>query len=252
MSFNKEIKADYALCTNQPLEYKKKVDGISDLLGLKGKNRLKNDNCAAYIIGRPDAKFVLFSLNPGYVREWSVREDTELRQSWEVYQRFFLNFFKHNYSEKSQFYNGLGQLLCGLSDIVDKWECFDANLLNLELIPYHSEGLNIDYDKLSGVARRYLKNRFEGMLEFARSSKLRLMIFNGKIFYVLLDKKGYLDMAEKINIVKNFNINLFEMDNVPCVLFEKFLGSCHYEGLKSDHISFTIPNLIRQRFGEIK
>ncbi len=144
-----EIKTDYDLCINQPLEYQRKVDHVSDLLSFKGKDPLKNNNCAAYIVGRPESKFVLFSLNPGYVYDWNVKEDKELRQSWEVYQKFFLNFFQHNYSEDSRFYNGFGQLFCGLTNVKNSWECFDANLLNLELIPYLSTGFNIGYDKLS-------------------------------------------------------------------------------------------------------
>jgi hypothetical protein len=35
-----EIKTNYQLCINNPLEYRKKVDYISDMLSLKGERRL--------------------------------------------------------------------------------------------------------------------------------------------------------------------------------------------------------------------
>jgi len=45
-----EIKADYDVCINNSYEYQKKVNSISDLFSLKGRQRLKGDNCPAYII----------------------------------------------------------------------------------------------------------------------------------------------------------------------------------------------------------
>jgi hypothetical protein len=60
-----EMNMNYNLCVNQGLEYQKKVDGVSKLLGLTGKGVLKGDRIPIYMIGRPTAPFVLFSLNPG-------------------------------------------------------------------------------------------------------------------------------------------------------------------------------------------
>jgi hypothetical protein len=51
MNLLEEIKADYDLCINNPHEYQRKVNSISDLFSLKGRQRLKGDNCPAYIIG---------------------------------------------------------------------------------------------------------------------------------------------------------------------------------------------------------
>jgi hypothetical protein len=52
MNLLEEIKADYDFCGNNPHEYQRKVDSISDLFSLKGRQRLKVDNCPAYIIGK--------------------------------------------------------------------------------------------------------------------------------------------------------------------------------------------------------
>ena len=49
-SLEQEMKADYDLCIKQPLEYRKKVDAISDLFHLTPakRNRLKSSNCQVY------------------------------------------------------------------------------------------------------------------------------------------------------------------------------------------------------------
>ena len=127
------------------------------------------------------------------------------------------------------------------------WKCFDANLLTLELIPYHSITMN-------GLAfSEYLNDWFFSMLEIAKASKRKLLIFNGKIFHTLLTHDGFIDKDTlKKNIVKNFGMYLFEIDSIPCILFDKFLVAGHFEGLTNDHVYTTIPNLIRQKYGEIK
>src|SRR5437016_3853968 len=88
----------------------------------------------------------------------------------------------------------------------------------------------------------------------------KLVIFNGKIYKTLLSK--YLEGLQPIKISESkrltndgkpipFNIYLFKIDGITCALFEKFLGSGHYYGLKGEHKSIVIPDLIRQRFGEL-
>jgi len=49
-----EIRLDYDLCINEPDEYQKKVNSVSDLFLLKGKKTLMNDNCPAYVIRKYD------------------------------------------------------------------------------------------------------------------------------------------------------------------------------------------------------
>ena len=106
---------------------------------------------------------------------------------------------------------------------------------------------------MKGLAfSEYLNDWFFSMLEIAKASKRKLLIFNGKIFHTLLTHDGFIDKDTlKKNIVKNFGMYLFERDSIPCILFDKFLVAGHFEGLTSDHVYTTIPNLIRQKYGEI-
>jgi hypothetical protein len=94
MDLLEEIKADYDLCINNPYEYQKKANSISDLFSLKGRQRRKGDNCPAYVIGKYESSpFVMFGINPDYSPKNNPIEDTEARKSWEDYLNLYLNFF---------------------------------------------------------------------------------------------------------------------------------------------------------------
>jgi hypothetical protein len=246
--FNTEIKDDYDLCINQPLEYQRKLDNISDSLRLKGDSRLRADNTPMYNVGRLDSQYVMFTLNPGYdIDDITVnQEEVDARKGWEEYQIYCVEFYKRKYCPDSRFYKTNGRLLCGLTGMKDDWICFDANLLTLELIPYHSIAMN-------GLAfSEYLNDRFHSMLEIAKTSRRKLLIFNGKIFHTLLIHNQFINKDTlQIKIIKKFGMYLFEIDTIPCILFDKFLVAGHFEGLTNDHLYTTIPNLIRQKYGEI-
>jgi hypothetical protein len=94
MNLLEEIKADYDLCINNPQEYQMKVDSISDLSSLKGRQRLKGDNCPVYVFGKYEtSRFVMFGINPGYSSKNNPVEEMEARKSWQDYQNLYLNFF---------------------------------------------------------------------------------------------------------------------------------------------------------------
>jgi len=84
------MKAEYHFCINQPEEYRKKVDAISDLFHLstaKG-NRLKSNDCPVYIVGHSN-EYILVGLNPGYSAVNNPIEEIEARKSWEHYLDFY-------------------------------------------------------------------------------------------------------------------------------------------------------------------
>lgn len=77
-----DIKTDYDLCINEPDAYQRKVDAISALFSLKGTNRLNAANSPLYLYGKYEtAPFVIFSLNPGRIRDISD-EDVIAKKSW--------------------------------------------------------------------------------------------------------------------------------------------------------------------------
>jgi hypothetical protein len=215
MNLLEEIKTDYELCINNPHEYQKKVDSISDLFSLKGRQRLKGDNCPAYIIGKYETSpFVMFGINPGYSRKNNPVEDMEARKSWDDYQNLNLNFFQFFSEHKfeSPYYTALGHLLAGLTGAQDKskWDIFDSYLTNLELIPYHSEGLTLP-SRLSSHLD-YLQTRLRRSIDFITKFRPRLFLFNGNPWYVLLVKNSLVNKYYKVQVSKLFNLYFFELE----------------------------------------
>jgi hypothetical protein len=237
-----EIKTDYELYMNHPLEYQRKVNSISNLLSLNGENSLMAECWPVYVVGRPESPFVLFGLNPRY-GESIGREEVDARKGWNEYREYLLNFYKRRYCPRSPFYNQLGKLFCGMTDMKDQWDCFDCNLAVLELIPYHSRRTGLP-SRLSNIQFDYLNKRFHSSLEYIRKFKPRLLIFNGKIWNTLLVQNKFLNEVQTKNIVKGFDMHLFTIENIPCVLFDKFLGSGHFLGLSksTNFLSYLISS----------
>jgi hypothetical protein len=129
MNLLEEIKANYDLCINDPYEYQKKVDSVSDLFSLKGKQRLKGDYCPVYVFGKyHSTPIVMLGINPGFSSKNSPIEDMEARKSWQDYQNLYLDFFRYfsNHKFESPYYTALGHLLAGLTgdQSTSKWETF--------------------------------------------------------------------------------------------------------------------------------
>jgi hypothetical protein len=167
------MKAEYYLCVNRPEEYRKKVDAISDLFYLttaKG-NRLKSNDCPVYIVGHSN-EYILVGLNPGYSAVNNPVEEIEAIKSWKHYLDFYqYKFFKFFDAKKfeSPYYKSLYLLLSSLSNSqeVNLWQFFDLHTINLELIPYHSEG--IVFPNLCNTEQGYyLQNRLKITLDYIK------------------------------------------------------------------------------------
>jgi hypothetical protein len=62
-----------------------------------------------------------------------------------------------------------------------KWDLFDSYLTNLELIPYHSEGITLP-SRLSSPQRDYLGIRLRDNLDFITKFNPKLLLFHGIYF----------------------------------------------------------------------
>jgi hypothetical protein len=251
-----EIREEYQLYTLDQLQYKKKVNSISDMLGLKQKNRLKTDCCAVYVIGRFQfAPIVMFGVNPGYSLRNSPIEENEAKKSWQHYQNLYLNFFRYfSYNKfESPYYTALWYLLSGLTGThfpkKRKWELFDQYLCNIELIPYHSEGIVLP-DILDNKQLEYLHKRHNSNINFIRQFKPKLLIFNGKIWKTLLINYDLIEQHIEAPIMKRFRMYFFELDGIPSILFDRFFQR-HFWGITNDDRMFTIPKLIHNKFEKL-
>jgi hypothetical protein len=244
-----EIETEYNLCINDPQKYQRKVDTISNLFHLTGRQRLKGDNCPVFVVGKYDkTPIVMFGLNPGYSPKNNPIEDAEARKSWNHYLNLYLNFFeffsKHEF--ESPYYTSLAHLISGLTgqQKQTKWELFESYLTNLELIPYHSEGITLP-SKFSSSQWDYLRVRLKSSLDFI--TKFKLLIFNGSPWYIILIKYNLVNKYHKVQVSKLFNLYFFELESIPSVLFDKFFLK-HFWGITDYDRKVTIPKLIRERY----
>jgi hypothetical protein len=118
-------------------------------------------------------------------------------------------------------------------------------LVNLELIPYHSEGITLP-SKLSKPQLEYIKRRFETNLNFIIQFRPKLFIFNGNIWHTLLIKNNLVAKYEKVSISEKFNLYFFEIQTIRCVLFDKFFQR-HFWRITDQDRKVTIPKIIRKR-----
>ena len=251
-----EARDEYELCIKRPAEYQKKVDSISDMFHLRGKNRLNGDNCPVYFVGKfEEASVIMFGPNPGYSSMNNLKEEHEARQSWQHYQNLYLNFFQFfaRNEFQSPYYTALGYLLSGLlkkqfsND--GKWRLFDKYFANIELIPYHSEGFSLP-SNFSSFQLAYLTERYKAGLEFIRRYNPQLLIFNGNIWRNLLVKNNLVQVDEKVPITQKFNMYFFKLHDIPCVLFDKFFQR-HFWGISNNDRYITIPAAIHMRYPDL-
>lgn len=174
-----EAREEYELCINHPQIYQQKVDFVSDLLRLKGKNRLMGNNCPVYIVGKYDTTpIMMFGINPGYSEVNNPKEDSEARISWHNYVRLYRDFFTYfeQNNFRSPYYTALYYLVSGLVgqnqySLVDKWKLFDRYISNLELIPYHSARLTLP-SNFNSIQLEYINQRLQNNLRLPESVSL--------------------------------------------------------------------------------
>jgi len=225
-----QARADFELLKSNPIEYKTKVNRISDLLNAK----FVDDYPPAYFVGDyadGRCKDVVFGLNPGFNAKRDRQQRIENFESWEDYLKFLKGFFDTFKKETATvpFYRYLSKLFGGISHVElnewpRRWNFFQANLVTLNLIPYHSKGYKFP-SRLGDEQRKYLNDRLKSNLDFLkrvnRVKKLRSVVFNGKIYCILRDE--WLENRRPLN--KRLNMYLFEYGGIPCILFDKFIPS---------------------------
>lgn len=256
----KDCKTDYKLWRDDEINFQKKLLIIEEIFNLRGKSEFRYTDSPVYFSGRyknPNTT-ILFGLNPGAQKTWEETIEKKKRKSWkdflEYCEKRFLYFRDTN--TNPLYYKDFWHLFGGImkikkNTIIPKWEFFDTNIVNINLIPYHSKGLSHLPIK-KDVQLDFLKKSFEKRLDFIKKKmfKPKLIIFHGKIWMKLLTMEGFLDKHSKDVVTKKFNIYYFSHDSTPCVLFDKFFPT-HFFGLTMIDKKETIPKLILKEYPKL-
>lgn len=231
------------------------MDKVSQMFKLSGSNRLLNDYLPTGFSGNYNVKspIVILGINPGFSKNRDRAEENKRRtDSWKSYLNFHLGFYQFFKEMKfeSHYYTMLWHLFCGLGNGVEesdnKWDFFNKNVFNANLIPYHSVKTRIPSD-LSDEQKTYLDDRFSKVTEFALNSNPRLIIFNGSPWHTLLIGQKKIDKFYRKKITSKFSLYLFEYCDTPAVLFDKFFSAPFWGITKIDRTNI-IPQIIAKKY----
>lgn len=252
----REAQEDFELFYTNPKEYRRKVDSVSDLFGFKGDARLRNDFLPTYVVGdltNKREKYAFFSINPGFRESWNTREEKFKEGNFENYLSFVHNFFElcERHKPESRYYQQFAKLLSSLVDdasLFSYWQLFQERLINLDLIPYHSPNTGLP-PVLNREQKEYLATRLNDGIDLLKKQNIKLAFFNGKPMYQLLVQENLLskwgvEPSNPIPINEKVNLYKFEIDGIPCVLFDRFISQPAFQ-ITDHHLTKTIPNIIR-------
>ena len=246
-----KMQQEHKLFFDNNQAYKKHVDSVSELFSLSGSDKLMNELLPVAFTGQYQRKgsIVLFGINPGYVQEFNDWEEKQHGKTWEDYCKyrnvFYLDRKKNNHPSK--YYIILYKLFSKIFDDNSEslWDFYQNNLINLNLIPYHSKGISLP-SKFSEKQLTYLKESYFSQLDFIEPFQPKLFLFNGNPWYKFLIENHIITNFEKIQITPKFNIYFFKISSTPAVLFDKFFTS-HFFGLTDHHRTQIIPQIINAR-----
>ena len=254
-----EIRQDYNLCVNNPEKYRKKVDEISSIFGLCGVKKL------AYLLpdgitGKYDRtkQIVCFGINPAYPKTHDSNLEEQRRKSWADYERIQKERFSFpkDHGPISKYYDDISILLTGLiknkieENIRNREKILYDHLTNVNLIPYRSNGISIPTEGFSICQLNYMIPRLYNIIKSISKYNPKLFIFNGKPWYTLLIKHHLIKKDPEKEMIKKFGIYFFKMDDIPCVLFDKFF-SAPYWGLLDNDKGITMPNIIKKYYPDL-
>ncbi|MDO8552647.1 MAG: hypothetical protein Q7S01_03930 [bacterium] len=249
----KKARADFDLFHTNLAAYKKQVDGISNLLGLKGVARLRGDYLPTYFvgdIGNGLHKYALFSLNPGFSEKQNPTEETWKNSSWKDYENFTKRFFTlyHRAGMKSRYYEKISMIFAALEGLTfhnreDIYNFFQEHLINIDLLPYHSSGIGLP-STLSSEQREYMRDNLMRGIALVKNQGVRLALFNGQALCQLLVGNKLVEAGVPVPVNEKISIYLFRLEGIPCVAFSKFITQPFFK-LKDVDFRKTIPKLIQ-------
>lgn len=253
MSFLGDIRSDYELCHSDNAAYQAKVAGISSLLKLKGDTRLMPELLPTYLIGDFDRKaaIVLVSLNPAY-HKGPTEEEMKHKNTWEGYIDFTKSAFTYFKAEKMKlaFFATLSHLFSGIDHEAflkhrDKYDYCQDRIINTDLIPYYSKRMSLP-DKPSYSQHKYLSGRLDWILGLVEERSASILIFNGKPYSDLLDRKGFLKEENSRALNDRNKMYCFRYKQTQCLHFSRFLGQ---GGASKDNMEKDIPRIMKEFFG---
>lgn len=193
------------------------------------KKRLCADWPPVFFAGRVGQRqFVLLSLNPG--KPTNIEIELYKKFGWKkTYLTFFEWFSKHKigspyYSRFAVFLSGLLGLKVFPQDRARRFSLLSQNLVNLDLIPYHSTGISLNFQSNTehkfNLIRPYLRN----LKELVKLCNPKVLFINGAVWQYLLNEIGFIKKS-RARVNSRLTAHIGECFSIKTVWFDKFMSS---------------------------
>ena len=229
-----QSKADYLLWKNNSMAFEQKVNLLNDSLGLKAQSRLVNSVPPTYFAGsfkKGKRKSLIVGINPGYGEKNIQFESTIRNSGWEAYVAFHSNFFSHygKSGNNINYYSYLSGVLAkdreDLFGELGRFGYCQDNLVNVDLLPYHSKGFN--RGALSSTVKADLVSRFNNtiltLIEENSDLIERVIIHDKHLTEIIKDLYKVDDSSLVFSGNQNKTVHRFFIENIPVYLFSRFI-----------------------------
>lgn len=210
---------------------------LNEVLRLKGDARLIKDRPPCFFVGRiGESKIMLLSLNPGFRgKRKEVEYSIFKERGWErTYLDFFKWFVENNLS--SPYYSRFAVFLSGYlgydsypTDKRQRFELLDKNLVNVDLIPYHSKSFTNRVLEMRSKAKTLLDDYIGNLRALMTIARPDVVFMNGAIFEELLTLFGVTEST------KPFGFEVNEKYGRKLIAYS---GTISVDGLKIKTIRF--------------
>jgi len=202
------------------------------------------------------ARFGLLGLNPGLAKGRTQELKAYKSKGWEDLYLNFFTVFRKELGINSNYYTRFAMLLSGvLGESIDisvdeRYELLQENLVNFDLIPYHSKNFKIGKieDEKMDIIRPYT----DVTKSLVQNSSVEYLFINGKPWKTLLfSKDNMLDYYEneimplKMRKMPRFSLHFGECMGKPAVWFDRFVTSIR--GIRNQDL-YDIGKTLRRRW----
>ncbi len=206
------------------------ADKFNEVYGFHDPKCLRSDLPPVFFAGKVGERpFVLLSLNPG--KSNKIEFEKYKQDGW---KKTYLNFFEWFSQEKigSPYYSRFAVFLSGLlgedappPNREHRLHLLSQNLVNLDLIPYHSEGIRLDFESRKKERIELIKPYLSNLMELVKICKPQVFFINGAAFKPLLNEMGFDEKSEPIDVNSRLTAHIGEYNFTKTVWFDKFISS---------------------------
>lgn len=230
----KLAKDDFKIWKESNDLFTQSVNELNSKFELKGNSCLISSVPPTYFAGdiKKGKKTLVVGINPGYGEKNIQFESTIRNRDWNSYIDFHLNFFKY-YKESGnhiKYYSQISGALASeeLRGSSARFRFCQENLVNIDLIPYHSVGFK--RHKLSVLIKDYIIDRFNQVILPTISesaNNIERVIIHEKHLTEIIKEKFDVNDTHKIFYKKRtrdiIQVHKIKVKKIPVYLFSRFI-----------------------------